>query len=75
MLKVLDIKKITDMGFVREGPDYVCSEIIDGERKVLFRIYAGSSYIRHAKTAATSEYQLKKVYEWAVNDQVIWEDW
>lgn len=74
MLKVLDMKTISDMGFTRDGPDYVCTEIIDGERKVLFRIYAGSPYIRHAKTAATSEYQLKKVYEWTINKQIVWED-
>lgn len=74
MLKVLDMKTINDMGFTRDGPDYVCTEIIDGERKVLFRIYAGSPYIRHAKTAATSEYQLKKVYEWTINKQIVWED-
>ena len=75
MLKVLDMKKLSDMGFTRDGPDYVCTEIVDGERKVLFRIYAGSPYIRHAKTAATSEYQLKKVYEWTINKQIVWEDW
>ena len=55
MLKVLDMKKLSDMGFTRDGPDYVCTEIVDGERKVLFRIYAGSPYIRLAKTAGTSE--------------------
>lgn len=75
MLKVLDMQKIGEMGFIREGPDFVCSEIIDGERKVLFRIYAGSPYIRHAKTAAANEHQLKKVYEWTINEQIIWEDW
>lgn len=74
MLKVLDMTKISEMGFVRDGPDYVCTETIDGERKVLFRIYAGSPYIRHAKTAATSEYQLKKVYNWTINEQIVWED-
>lgn len=74
MLKVLDMKTINDMGFTRDGPDYVCTEIIDGERKVLFRIYAGSPYIRHAKTAATSERQLKKVYNWTINEQIVWED-
>lgn len=74
MLKVLDMTKISEMGFVRDGPDYVCTEIIDGERKVLFRIYAGSPYIRHAKTAATSECQLKKVYNWTINEQIVWED-
>lgn len=75
MLKVLDMTKISEMGFVREGPDFVCSEIIEDERRVLFRIYAGSPYIRHAKTAAANEHQLKKVYEWAISKQIIWEDW
>lgn len=75
MLKVLDLKKLSEMGFVKDGPDYICVETVDGEKKTLFRIYAGSPYIRHSKTGAVNEHQIKKVYDWTTNNLVVWENW
>lgn len=75
MLKIKDEKYINEMGFYEtEDNDYVYREKIEGELRRLFTIYAGSLYLRTAKTSYTSNAQLRCVYEWTKKDYIEWED-
>lgn len=74
MLKVLDEKYITEMGFTKNGHDWNRIVYIDGEKKNCFTIYAGSLYIRFSKTSYVNEEQLRLVYEWTKAGYIEWED-
>lgn len=75
MLKVKDLQNITDMGFVKNGIDYVYrGKNTNGGVATLFTIYKGSPYIRCMKTGYVLEEQLRLVYEWTKKDFIVWED-
>lgn len=75
MLKVINKEYIREMGFKKtEENDFEYRELIDGEPRKLFTIYAGSLYIRHAKTAYSSQNQLRCIYEWTKKNYIEWED-
>lgn len=74
MLKVIDPSYIAKMGFVKSGYDWVCYLLIDGDKKLVFTIYAGSPYLRFSKTAYIAEEQLRLVYEWTKAGYIEWED-
>lgn len=74
MLKIKDQKYIAEMGFVKDEYDYVYREMIDGSPTKLFTVYAGSLYLRHAKTSYSSTNQLRCIYEWAKKDYIEWEE-
>ena len=75
MIKVTDISKLEEMGFVKEGFDYVYRCSADGTIKTCFTIYAGSSYLRYAKTAYVTMEQLHCIYEWTRKNYIEWEEW
>lgn len=76
MIKVKDKKYIEEMGFTKnEDHDYICrGKAEDGTLVKLFTIYAGSLYIRNAKTAYTNSLQLKLIYDWTKKDYIEWEE-
>jgi hypothetical protein len=75
MFKVIDLKKLSEMGFRRDGRDYTYRGMIDGAPRVLFTIYAGSPYIRSSKSSYAAEEQFKCIYEWTKNGYIEWEDY
>lgn len=75
MLKAKDTDCIKKMGFVKEDCDYVYrGKTDDGDLVKLFTIYAGSLYLRHAKTTYSSYLQLKCIYDWTKNNYIEWEE-
>lgn len=74
MLKVKDIKKLEEMGFKKDGCDYVYRYNDDGSIRTCFTIYAGSPYIRFSKTVYVTVEQLRCIYEWTKNNYIEWED-
>lgn len=75
MIKVKDLSYIKEMGFIQtEENDFVYREIVDGSPKTLFTIYAGSLYLRHAKTSYSNTQQFKCIYEWTKKNYIEWEE-
>lgn len=76
MFRIKDTSKLEEMGFKKdeETGDYVIKEKINDSMKLLFKIYRGSDYLRHAKTGYIIEDQLKLVYEWSKRDYIYWEE-
>ena len=77
MFKVKSKEYLEKMGFTRKGEtgDYICVGTgKDGYKKVLFKIYFGSLYIRYSATTYASEGQLKLIHEWTKQDYIEWED-
>ena len=75
MLKVKDQSYIKQMGFKKnDDDDYVYRENVNGSLTKLFTIYAGSLYIRHARTAYTSSNQIKCIYDWTKKGYIEWEE-
>lgn len=74
MLKVIDVGYLPKMGFTKNGFDWVCAPLIDGEKKTCFTVYAGSAYIRYSKTSYVTDTQLRLVYEWTKKGYIEWEE-
>lgn len=74
MLRVIDEKYITQMGFMKNGHDWVYITNVDGDKRTCFTIYAGSTYIRYAKTSYVNEEQLRLVHEWTKLGYIEWID-
>lgn len=74
MLKVISSEFITEMGFVKNGHDWVYTTIIEGDKRTCFTIYAGSLYLRFSKTSYINEEQLRLVYKWTKLGYIEWED-
>lgn len=74
MFKIVDIKNIEKMGFVKVDVDYFYSAVVEEVRKTLFTVYAGSNYIRFSKTSYGVTEQLKCIYDWTKNGYIEWVD-
>lgn len=74
MFKIKNMKYINEMGFIRNGDDYIIRKMIEGNPRILFTIYAGSSYIRQSRSSYTSTEQLRLIYEWTKADYIEWEN-
>lgn len=75
MFKVLDVTKLEEMGFVKDGKDYVYkSTTEEGMIRKLFSVYAGSTYLRYAKTVYVTSEQLRLIYEWTKKNYIEWEE-
>lgn len=74
MFKIMDLSKLEEMGFKKDGFDYVYRETVDGVMKTLFTVYAGSSYLRYSKTSYSSLGQLRCIYEWTKKNYILWEE-
>lgn len=75
MFKLKNEKYIENMGFVKNGVDYVYrGKNALGGVATLFTIYKGSPYIRSMKTGYVLEEQLHLIYEWTKEDYIEWED-
>lgn len=74
MLKVVNPDYIPKMGFTKMGHDWIRYVIIEGEKKLVFTIYAGSLYLRFSKTSYVSEEQLRLIYDWTKAGYIEWED-
>ena len=75
MFKLKSKNILKEMGFKQSGCDWVCKGKTDkGTICTLFTVYAGSSYIRYARTGYICDSQLKLIYEWTKKDYIEWED-
>ena len=74
MFKIVDFDKLTDMGFIKDGFDYVYKTNIDGSLVKIFTVYAGSPYLRYSKTSYVSHQQLYCIYKWTMEKLIEWED-
>ena len=74
MFKVLDTAKLEEMGFKKDGCDYVYRYNDEGSIRTCFTVYAGSPYLRFGKTVYVITEQLKCIYEWTKKNYIEWED-
>lgn len=77
MFKVKAKEDLEKMGFTRKGDtrDYICVGTDEfGDKKVLFKVYFGSPYIRCSASTYASEGQLKLIHEWTKENYIEWED-
>lgn len=75
MFKLKNEKYIENMGFIKNGVDYVYrGKNSLGGVVTLFTVYKGSPYIRSMKTGYVLEEQLRLIYEWTKKDYIEWED-
>lgn len=74
MLKVIDTTKLEEMGFKKDGCDYVYRYNDNGSIRTCFTVYAGSPYIRYSKTVYVTVEQLHCIYEWTRKNYIEWEE-
>lgn len=76
MFRVKSKDDLEKMGFEKDEMtgDYKISKVVNDTNKLLFRVYRGSDYIRHAKTGYIIEDQMKLIYDWTQNDLIYWEE-
>lgn len=75
MIKLSNMDKIVEMGFVKSGVDYLYKGKNDlGTTTLLFTIYKGSPYLRFSKTAYVCESQLECICKWSKLGLIEWEE-